>query len=37
VALPDAADRAVRIRTRALETTFAAPDAVARAIARRSR
>jgi hypothetical protein len=37
VALPDAVDRAVRSRTKALEATFAGPDAVARAIARRNR
>jgi len=37
VAVPDAFDRAVHVRTRALEATFADSDAVARAIARRNR
>ena len=37
VAVPDAIDRAVQVRTRALEATFAESDAVARAIARRNR
>jgi len=37
VALPDAIDRAVQLRTRTLGTAFAGPDAVARAIARRNR
>jgi len=37
VALPDAVDRAVWVRTRTLEAKFADTDAVARAIARRSR
>ena len=37
VAVPDAFDRAVQVRTRALGATFAGSDAVARAIARRNR
>jgi len=37
VAVPDAIERAVHVRTRALEATFADSDAVARAIARRNR
>lgn len=37
VALPDAVDRAVRVRTRTLEAKYQGPDAVARAIARRNR
>ena len=37
VAAPDAVERAVQRRARALEARFAGPDAVARAIARRNR
>lgn len=37
VALPDAVDRAVRRHSQTLEVQFDSPDAVARAIARRSR
>ena len=37
VALPDAVDRAVQRHTQTLEVQFGSPDAVARAIARRSR
>ena len=37
VAVPDAFERAVQRRTRTLETKYAGADAVARAIARRSR
>ncbi len=37
VALPDSVDRAVQRHTRTLEVQLAGPDAVARAIARRSR
>jgi hypothetical protein len=37
VAMPDAVDRAVQRHTKTLEVQFEGPDAVARAIARRSR
>ena len=37
VAVPDAFDRAVQRRARALEAQYAGADAVARAIARRNR
>ena len=37
VAVPDAFERALQLRTRALEAKYAGADAVARAIARRNR
>lgn len=37
VAVPDAFDRAMQVRTRTLEARFADSDTVARAIARRNR